>query len=69
MFDRKLKQVPFSDGSTTGHKDGEGFSNQRYMRGIAHRAGYYVYRDPATTYKTEPDGSKTHYVTHILLSV
>lgn len=28
-----------------GHADGTGFADPRYLRGIDHRAGYYVYRD------------------------
>lgn len=42
-----------------GHKPGEGFADPRYLRGIYHRAGYYVYRDNA--YLTLPDGSTEPY--------
>lgn len=28
-----------------GHTDGEGFANQRYLRGLVHNIGYYVYRN------------------------
>ncbi len=42
-----------------GHRDGEGFADSCYMRGIAHRAGYYVYRDNA--YTTADDGTRRPY--------
>jgi len=42
-----------------GHKPGEGFADPRYLRGIYHRAGYYVYRDNA--YLTLPDGTQEPY--------
>lgn len=42
-----------------GHAPGEGFNDPRYLRGIAHRAGYYVYRDNA--YLTHPDGTQQPY--------
>ncbi len=42
-----------------GHKPGEGFADPRYLRGIYHRAGYYVYRDNA--YLTLPDGTTEPY--------
>ena len=42
-----------------GHKPGEGFADPRYLRGIYHRAGYYVYRDNA--YLTLPDGTHEPY--------
>lgn len=42
-----------------GHQPGEGFADTRYLRGIYHRAGYYVYRDNA--YLTLPDGSTEPY--------
>ncbi len=42
-----------------GHEEGEGFADPRYLRGIYHRAGYYVYRDNA--YTTLPDGTKQPY--------
>jgi glycine/D-amino acid oxidase-like deaminating enzyme len=31
-----------------GYAPGEGFADPRYLRGVDHRAGYYVYRDNAT---------------------
>lgn len=37
-----------------GHQPGYGFADPRYLRGLHHRAGYYVSRDPATT--RLPDG-------------
>lgn len=42
-----------------GHKPGEGFADPRYLRGIFHRIGYYVYRD--NSYKTAADGTHTPY--------
>lgn len=42
-----------------GHKPGEGFGDTRYLRGIFHRIGYYVYRDNA--YITRPDGTRESY--------
>lgn len=42
-----------------GHGAGEGFADPCYMRGIAHRAGYYVYRDNA--YMTAADGTQQQY--------
>ncbi|MEP7291504.1 MAG: FAD-binding oxidoreductase [Chloroflexota bacterium] len=44
-----------------GHKDGEGFADTRYLRGISHNIGYYVYRDETTAYRTDPDGSRHPY--------
>lgn len=43
------------------HAHGQGFADPVYLRGIDHRAGYYVYRDPASTYFTHQDGSLQHY--------
>ena len=42
-----------------GHWPGEGFGDTRYLRGIYHRAGYYVYRDNARI--TLPDGRQQPY--------
>jgi glycine/D-amino acid oxidase-like deaminating enzyme len=42
-----------------GHREGEGFASPGYLRGISHRAGYYVYRDNA--YITAADGSRRPY--------
>ena len=44
-----------------GHKDGEGFADGRYLRGISHNIGYYVYRDESAAYRTEPDGTQHPY--------
>jgi glycine/D-amino acid oxidase-like deaminating enzyme len=44
-----------------GHKDGQGFANSRYMRGIHHNIGYYVYRDATTAYRTDPGGAQRPY--------
>ncbi len=42
-----------------GHAPGQGFADPRYLRGIYHRAGYYVYRDNA--YATLVDGTRVRY--------
>lgn len=42
-----------------GHAPGEGFADPRYLRGLWHRAGYYVYR--ANAYKTQSDGAYRPY--------
>lgn len=39
-----------------GHADGSGFDNPRYLRGIDHHAGYYVYRGERTAYTPGADG-------------
>ncbi len=44
-----------------GHRDGEGFASPRYLRGIHHNIGYYVYRDSTVAYRTDPDGMKHPY--------
>ena len=45
-----------------GHADGEGFADMRYMRGIQHNIGYYVYRDASTAYVTDSLGNKQPYM-------
>ena len=40
-----------------GHRPGEGFASPRYLRGIDHRAGYYVYRDGSVAWR-EQDGHR-----------
>lgn len=42
-----------------GYQPGEGFADPRYLRGLWHRAGYYVYRTNA--YRTLPDGTRQPY--------
>jgi glycine/D-amino acid oxidase-like deaminating enzyme len=44
-----------------GHKDGEGFGDSRYLRGISHNIGYYVYRDESTAYQVDESGAKQPY--------
>ncbi len=44
-----------------GHTDGKGFADSRYLRGIRHNVGYYVYRGAAAAYRTHPDGTQTPY--------
>lgn len=44
-----------------GHNEGDGFGSSRYLRGIRHNIGYYVYRDLTTAYRTQSDGTQRHY--------
>jgi glycine/D-amino acid oxidase-like deaminating enzyme len=44
-----------------GHNDGEGFADGRYLRGVRHNIGYYVYRDATTAYITQADGTRQPY--------
>lgn len=41
--------------------DGQGFADPRYLRGISHNIGYYVYRDETAAYRTTSDGAKQPY--------
>jgi glycine/D-amino acid oxidase-like deaminating enzyme len=43
------------------HQPGEGFADSRYLRGISHNIGYYVYRDETAAYRTQADGTKHPY--------
>lgn len=44
-----------------GHSDDTGFADSRYLRGVRHNIGYYVYRDESAAYKTLADGSHVPY--------
>jgi glycine/D-amino acid oxidase-like deaminating enzyme len=44
-----------------GHAPGEGFADDRYLRGVSHNLGYYVYRDATTAYRTGADGTRQPY--------
>ncbi len=44
-----------------GDAPGEGFDDPRYLRGISHNIGYYVYRSPDNAYQTLADGSRGSY--------
>src|SRR5690606_26329091 len=44
-----------------GHQPGEGFADPRYLRGISHNSGYYVYRDETAAYRTLDDGTQRPY--------
>jgi hypothetical protein len=44
-----------------GYAEGEGFADPRYLRGIRHSIGYYVYRNHTAAYRTQPDGSRLPY--------
>ncbi|GIK64706.1 MAG: glycine/D-amino acid oxidase [Chloroflexota bacterium] len=41
-----------------GHAPGTGFANPRYLQGLHHNIGYYVYRSTAAAHR--PDGSPYH---------
>ncbi len=43
------------------HRAGEGFADPRYLRGIAHRAGYYVSRDHTAAYRVDANGVRHPY--------
>ena len=44
------------------YEDSEGFNDTKYMAGLTHRAGYYVYRHPETTYKSDSKtGERKNY--------
>ncbi len=49
-------------GKQFGHGEDEGFNDTRYLRGIQHNIGYYVYRDETVAYHTLPDGTQQPYV-------
>lgn len=44
-----------------GHAAGMGFADPRYLRGISHNIGYYVYRDESAAYRTDADGAQRPY--------
>ncbi|HEX2618848.1 MAG TPA: FAD-binding oxidoreductase, partial [Phototrophicaceae bacterium] len=44
-----------------GHQPGQGFADSRYLRGVSHNIGYYVYRDETSAYRTDADGTKHPY--------
>ncbi len=44
-----------------GHSDGEGFADGRYLRGLHHNIGYYVYRDERAAYTIGDDGRQHPY--------
>lgn len=37
------------------------FGDMRYLRGISHNIGYYVYRDESVAYRTDADGTRHPY--------
>lgn len=43
------------------HRSGYGFADSRYLRGLWHNIGYYVYRAPWNTYVINEDGTKQPY--------
>jgi glycine/D-amino acid oxidase-like deaminating enzyme len=44
-----------------GHGAGVGFADGRYLRGVHHNIGYYVYRDESAAYRVEGDGMRRPY--------
>jgi glycine/D-amino acid oxidase-like deaminating enzyme len=44
-----------------GHADGEGFADTRYLRGLSHNIGYYVFRDETVAYREDTDGTRRPY--------
>lgn len=44
-----------------GHLPGQGFADDRYLRGIRHNVGYYVYRGEGAAYRLAPDGTRRAY--------
>jgi glycine/D-amino acid oxidase-like deaminating enzyme len=44
-----------------GHTGGQGFSDPRYLRGISHNVGYYVYRDDSAAYRADAQGENHPY--------
>lgn len=44
-----------------GHAPGQGFADMRYLRGIDHRIGYYVYRDASAAHYTTSDNQQRPY--------
>ena len=43
------------------HADGEGFADTRYLRGLSHNIGYYVFRDESVAYREDQDGTRHPY--------
>ena len=41
---------------------GQDFNDSRYLGGIQHNIGYYVYRDASAAYFTKPDGTREPYM-------
>jgi glycine/D-amino acid oxidase-like deaminating enzyme len=44
-----------------GQLDGKGFGDSRYLRGISHNIGYYVYRGESAAYRVDAQGVKHPY--------
>ena len=44
-----------------GHEQAAGFNDPRYLRGLQHSIGYYVYRDASAAYSVSADGSRQPY--------
>ena len=44
-----------------GHAPGQGFADPRYLRGVHHNVGNYVYRDASQAHRVLPDGSTRPY--------
>ena len=44
-----------------GFETGAGFAHPRYLQGISHNIGYYVYRGDAVAYREDEDGTRHPY--------
>lgn len=44
-----------------GHRDGAGFADGRYLRGVHHNVGYYVSRDGSAAWQTDASGERRPY--------
>ena len=44
-----------------GHVEGQGFADPRYLKGLSHNIGYYVYRDGSAAFKYAADGTAQPY--------
>jgi glycine/D-amino acid oxidase-like deaminating enzyme len=44
-----------------GHAPGEGFGSGRYLAGLRHNIGYYVYRGKQAAHRAGPDGAQRAY--------
>lgn len=44
-----------------GHREGQGFADPRYLRGLHHNIGYYVFRGESAAYRTGEHGVRHPY--------
>jgi glycine/D-amino acid oxidase-like deaminating enzyme len=45
-----------------GDAPGQGFGDSRYLRGLSHNIGYYVFRDDSVAYTTDEQGAHQPYI-------